>query len=163
MGELLISVSVWDDPCFASWFLLFCNTVRFVYLYVESLFMNTAKPANIDGYIASFPKATQEILQQVRATIQKAAPEAVEKISYAMPTFYLQGNLVHFAAYEHHIGFYATPSAGTNFTKELSKYKQGKGSIQFPIDEPMPLSLITKIVKFRVKENMEKAALKKKK
>ena len=124
--------------------------------------MVTNKPANIDEYIASFPKKTQEILQQVRATIKKAAPAAEEAISYAMPAFKLNGNLVYFAAYEHHIGFYATPSAGTSFTKELSKYKQGKGSIQFPIDEPMPLSLITKIVKFRVKENMEKAAMKKK-
>lgn len=118
------------------------------------------KPNNIDEYIAGFPKATQEILQEVRATIQKAAPKAEEAISYAMPTFKQEGNLVHFAAYEHHIGFYATPSGGIEFAKELSKYKQGKGSIQFPIDEPMPLTLIAKMVKFRVKENMEKAAAK---
>lgn len=121
------------------------------------------KPDNIDEYIASFPEDIQKILQEIRETIQKTAPEATEKISYALPTFYLQGNLVHFAAFTSHIGFYALPSGNREFQEELSKYKTGKGSIQFPLNEPMPLALITKIVKFRVKENEEKAALKKKK
>lgn len=120
------------------------------------------KPENIDQYIAIFPEPTQKILQQVRETIQKAAPGAQEKISYAMPAFALDGNLVYFAAYEKHIGFYALPSGNQAFQKELSVYKMGKGSIQFPIDQPMPLGLITKIVHFRVIENREKAAVKKK-
>lgn len=120
------------------------------------------KPENIDQYIAAFPEPTQKILQQVRETIQKAAPEAREKISYAMPAFGLEGNLVYFAAYEKHIGFYALPSGNLAFQKELSAYKMGKGSIQFPIDEPMPLDLISKIVQFRVIENREQAKLKKK-
>lgn len=121
------------------------------------------KPENIDEYIAAFPEDIQNILQEVRETIQKAAPEATEKISYALPTFYLQGNLVHFAAFTHHIGFYALPSGNKEFKEEISKYKTGKGSIRFPLNEPMPLTLISKIVKFRVAENLEKAALKKKK
>jgi len=120
------------------------------------------KPENIDQYIASFPKETQSILQQVRQTIQKSAPEATEKISYAMPTFYFHGNLVHFAAYPHHIGFYALPSGNETFQKEISKYHTGKGSIQFPINEPMPLELIAKIVEFRIQENLLKAESKKK-
>ncbi|MFT3794307.1 iron chaperone [Flavobacterium sp.] len=122
----------------------------------------TAKPENIDAYIAFFPEATQKILQQVRQTIQKAAPGAKEKISYAMPAFELNGNLVYFAAYDKHIGFYALPSGNAAFQKELSRYKMGKGSIQFPIDQPMPLALIAKIVAFRVQENLEKAKSKKK-
>lgn len=121
-----------------------------------------AKPENIDAYIASFPPITQKILQQVRETIQKAAPEAKEKISYAMPAFEFHGNLVYFAAYDKHIGFYALPSGNVAFQKELSAYKMGKGSIQFPIDQPMPIDLISKIVQFRVQENLEKARLKKK-
>lgn len=122
----------------------------------------TTKPGSIDEYIASFPESTQKILQQVRKTIQKAAPEAKEKISYAMPAFELHGNLVYFAAYDKHIGFYALPSGNTAFQKELSAYKMGKGSIQFPIDQPMPLELIAQIVQFRVAENLEKAKFKKK-
>jgi len=117
----------------------------------------TTKPESIDAYILNFPKDVQKLLNQVRKTIQKAAPQAEEKISYAMPTFYLNGNLVHFAAYEHHIGFYATPNGHSAFKKELARYKQGKGSVQFPIDEPMPLDLIAAIVQFRVNENMNKA------
>ena len=120
-----------------------------------------AKPTSIDGYIASAPKDIQKLLQQVRATIKKAAPEAEEKISYGIPTFTLNGNLVHFGAYEKHIGFYATPTGHEAFKKELSVYKQGKGSVQFPIDQPLPLDLISRIVKFRVKENSEKARSKK--
>lgn len=124
--------------------------------------MKSTVAANIDEYIAGFPEETQEILELVRATIQKAAPDATEAISYAIPTFKLNGNLVHFAAFKTHIGFYPAPTGGEAFKKELSVYKTGKGSVQFPIDEPMPLGLITRIVKFRVKENMEKAKAKKK-
>jgi uncharacterized protein YdhG (YjbR/CyaY superfamily) len=115
---------------------------------------------NIDEYISSFPEEIQVLLEQIRTTIQKAAPEAKEAIKYAMPTFVLNGNLVHFAAFKNHIGFYPVPSGIEAFKKELSVYKGGKGSIQFPLDKPMPLSLITKIVKFRVKENLEKAGRK---
>jgi uncharacterized protein YdhG (YjbR/CyaY superfamily) len=124
--------------------------------------METKNYKDIDSYIADFPKEVQKILKQIRATIKKAAPGAEEAIKYAIPTFILKGNLVHFAAYKNHIGFYATPTGHTEFKKELSPFKQGKGSVQFPIDEPMPLNLITKIVKFRVIQNLEKAVSKKK-
>ena len=121
-------------------------------------------PKNIDEYIATFPRETQVLLEQVLSTIRKAAPDAEEAISYQMPTFRLNGtNLVHFAAYKNHIGFYPTPSGIEAFKKELSVYDGAKGSVQFPIDQPMPLGLITKIVKFRVKENMEKGKSKAKK
>lgn len=120
------------------------------------------KPNDINEYIASFPPQVKKLLEQVRTTIQKAAPQAQEAISYAMPTFKLNGNLVHFAAFTNHIGFYALPSGNEAFQKELSKYKTGKGSIQFPINEPLPLDLITKIVKFRIEENAKKAELKRK-
>lgn len=110
------------------------------------------KPKSIDEYISLFPKDVQEILEQVRAAIKKAAPEATEAISYAIPTFKLNGNLVHYAAFKKHIGFYPVPSGLKAFKKELSKYKQGKGSVQFPLDKPMPLALITKMVRYRVKE-----------
>lgn len=112
-----------------------------------------AGPGSIDDYILQFPTNVQEILQTLRQTIKDAAPEAEEKMSYQMPTFYLKGNLVHFAAYEKHIGFYPAPSGIEAFKKELSVYKGAKGSVQFPIDDPMPLDLIRKIVKFRVEEN----------
>ena len=108
---------------------------------------------NIDEYIATFPEEVQEVLHEVRTTIHKAAPGAEEAISYQMPTFKLNGNLVHFAAWKNHIGFYPTPSGTKEFQKEISKYAFAKGSIQFPLDEPMPYALITKIVKFRVKES----------
>ncbi|MFN0034515.1 MAG: iron chaperone, partial [Saprospiraceae bacterium] len=114
------------------------------------------KPSSIDEYIVGFPEEVQKVLEQIRATIRAAAPEATEVISYAIPTFSQQGHLVHFAAFKNHIGFYATPSGHEAFEKELSVYKQGKGSVQFPIDEPMPLDLIARIVAFRVKENVEK-------
>jgi uncharacterized protein YdhG (YjbR/CyaY superfamily) len=120
------------------------------------------KPENFERYFAAFPKETQTILQQLRETIHKAAPQATEKISYAMPTFFLHGNLVHFAAYQNHIGFYALPSGNEAFRNEISKYRSGKGSVQFPIDEPMPLELIAKIVQFRVEENLLRAESKKK-
>jgi len=111
----------------------------------------------IDEYIKIFPKDIQKILETVRQTIKKAAPEAEEAISYQMPTFKLNGNLVHFAAFKNHIGFYPTPSGTKEFKKEISVFRSGKGSIQFPIDKPMPLSLIKKIVKYRVKESVTAA------
>ncbi len=114
------------------------------------------KPLNIDAYITGFDKPVQKRLQQVRATIQKAAPEAQEAIKYAMPAFTLNGNLVYFAAFQNHIGFYALPSGNEAFQKQLAAYKTGKGSIRFPHNEPLPLDLITQIVQFRVKENAAK-------
>lgn len=115
------------------------------------------KPKSTDEYISNFPKATQIILQEVRKTIKNAAPNANESISYGMPAYKLNGKaLVYFAGYKNHIGFYATPTGHAEFTEELAKYKQGKGSVQFPINEPMPLDLITKIVKFRVSEVLKK-------
>ena len=121
--------------------------------------MNTT--TDIDAYIAGFPTKTQKILEKLRATIRKAAPDAAEKIGYGIPTFTLNGNLVHFAGYANHIGFYPAPSAIEAFSKELSVYEGAKGSIKFPIEKPLPFDLITKIVKFRVKENMEKPVKKK--
>jgi uncharacterized protein YdhG (YjbR/CyaY superfamily) len=115
------------------------------------------KFSSIDEYIKSFPKNIQTILEKMRQTIREAAPEAVEAISYQMPTFKLNGkNLVHFAAFENHIGFYPVPSGIEAFKKELSPYKQGKGSVQFPLEKPIPYDLVEKIVKYRVKENLEK-------
>ena len=114
----------------------------------------------IDEYIAAFPKHVQEILEKIRVTIRKAAPEAEETINYAIPTFTLKSNLVHFAAFKNHIGFYPAPSGIEAFRKELSVYEGAKGSVQFPIEKPLPLGLITKIVKFRVKENLEKTGTK---
>ena len=111
---------------------------------------------NIDEYIQSHPKDVQKILMEIRKTVKKAAPKAKEKISYGMPAFTQNGNLVYFAAFKNHIGFYPLPSGINSFKKELSTYKTSKGAIQFPIDKPMPLSLITKIVKYRVKEDMTK-------
>ncbi len=112
---------------------------------------------NVDDYIESFPSSKQKILLQIRKTIKEAAPEAVESISYGMPTYKINGRpLVYFAAYVNFIGFYATPSGHSAFAQALSKYKQGKGSVQFPIDQPIPLELISTITKFKVKENFEK-------
>ena len=116
---------------------------------------------SIDEYIGTFPQEIQILLEQVRATIKQAAPEAEEAIKYAMPTFVLNGNLVHFAAFKNHIGFYPVPSGIEAFKKELSVYKGAKGSVQFPLDKPMPLKLISEIVKFRVNENRLKAKTKK--
>ena len=121
------------------------------------------KHTDIDAYIASFPQDVQERLQKLRATIRKAAPDAEETISYQMPTFTLKGNLVHFAAFKKHIGLYPTPSGITEFAEELSAYQSAKGSVQFPLDEPLPFDLVSKIVKFRVQENLAKAAAKAKK
>ena len=115
------------------------------------------EPETIDEYIAGFPPATQKILNKIRLTIRKAAPGAEETIKYRMPTFTLNGNLVHFAGFKHHIGFYPVPTGIEAFEKELSAYQQGKGSVQFPLDQPMPYDLIRRMVTFRVKENLARA------
>lgn len=120
-------------------------------------------PQNIDEYIAEFPDDVQLILQKIRATIRAAAPDAEEAIKYQMPTFMLKGNLVHFGAFKKHIGFYPVPSGIEAFKKELSVYEAGKGSVQFPFDKPIPYDLISKIVRFRVQENLKNAEAKKKK
>jgi uncharacterized protein YdhG (YjbR/CyaY superfamily) len=110
----------------------------------------------IDEYIKAFPEDVQSILKKMRKTIQEAAPEAKEAISYQIPTFKLNGNLVHFAAYKNHIGFYPTSSGIDVFKDDLSPYKSAKGSVQFPIDKPVPYDLVKKIVLFRVLENLKK-------
>ena len=110
---------------------------------------------SIDEYIRSFPPEIQQLLEQIRDTVKHAAPEAEETINYAMPTFKLNGNLVHFAAYKNHIGFYPTPSGIEAYKEKLSVYKSSKGAVQFPLDKPLPLDLIKEIVMFRVKENMK--------
>lgn len=118
---------------------------------------NKVTPQSINEYISQFPLEIQEILVKLRQVIKEAAPQAEEKISWQMPTFVLHGNLVHFAAHKNHIGFYPSPSGIENFKNELSEYKASKGAIQFPIKKSMPYELISKIVKFRVAENMQKA------
>jgi uncharacterized protein YdhG (YjbR/CyaY superfamily) len=118
-------------------------------------------PVTIDEYIASFPPNVRSILKQIRATVRKAAPEAKEAIKYRLPTLVLNGNLVHFGAFKNHIGFYATPTGNEQFRRELSVYKGAKGSVQFPLTEPMPFDLISKIVRFRVQENVARASVKK--
>ena len=112
---------------------------------------------SIDEYIATFPEEIQKILEELRATIKASAPDAQEKISYQMPTFALKGNLVHFAAWKNHIGFYPTSTGTQAFKNELSIYEGAKGSVKFPIDKPLPLDLISKIVRFRVAENLKNA------
>lgn len=119
------------------------------------------KPKNIDEYITSFPNNIQLILKKLRGTIKKAAPDAEEVISYGMPSFRLNGRLLYFAAHKHHIGFYPMTTAIEAFKTRLSKYKWAKGSIQFPFNKSLPLQLITEIVKFRVKENLQKSKAKK--
>lgn len=119
-----------------------------------------SRPQTIDEYIAGFPPEVQAILQQIRATIRAAAPEAEEAIAYQMPTFRLKGNLVHFAAYKNHIGLYPTPTGVEQFKDELAQYKGAKGSVQFPLGRPMPYDLIDRIVRFRVAENLANAAAK---
>lgn len=110
------------------------------------------KPTDVVDYISSFPKDVQTKLRQVRRTVRKVAPEAVESIAYGMPAYKLDGKpLVYFAAFPKHIGFYATPTGHAAFKKELAKYKQGKGSVQFPLTEPVPVTLIARIVEFRRK------------
>jgi uncharacterized protein YdhG (YjbR/CyaY superfamily) len=111
---------------------------------------------SIDEYIATFPKHVQRKLVTLRKVIRKAAPEAVEKISYQMPTFFLNGNLVYFAAHTRHIGFYPTSSGIRRFARELCRYKSSRGAVQFPIEETLPVGLIVRIVEFRVRENLQK-------
>jgi uncharacterized protein YdhG (YjbR/CyaY superfamily) len=120
-------------------------------------------PTLMDAYIHKFPLETQKKLSQIRAIIKAASPQAEETINYQMPTFQLHGNLVHFAGYKNHIGFYPAPSAIIKFEKELSSYKNSKGAVQFPLSDPLPEKLIRKMVLFRVKENIEKAKEKSKK
>jgi len=113
--------------------------------------------ATIDQYIAEFPEQIQAKLKEIRGIVRAMAPDAAEKIAYGMPTFYLNGNLVHFAGYKGHIGFYPTPTGIDSFKEELDRYKNAKGSVQFPLDEPLPADLIGRIVKYRVEENAAKA------
>jgi uncharacterized protein YdhG (YjbR/CyaY superfamily) len=120
-------------------------------------------PNTISDYIAGFPPDVQVVLVKLRATIRRAAPGAEEAIKYRLPTFVLNGNLVHFGAFKKHIGFYATPSGNKQFRKELAAYEGAKGSVQFPLDKPIPYSLVSKMVKSRVKENLERSAAKKRK
>jgi uncharacterized protein YdhG (YjbR/CyaY superfamily) len=120
---------------------------------------NRSTAGSIDEYIAGFPLETQRVLEEVRALIKSCAPAATETISYAMPTFDLNGrHLVHFAGYERHVGFYPIPSGMEAFEAELKSFKRGKGSVQFPLDRPLPLDLIRRIVEFRVEENMARAS-----
>jgi uncharacterized protein YdhG (YjbR/CyaY superfamily) len=120
-------------------------------------------PTTIDEYIADFPPDVQEILQKVRATIREAAPGAEETIKYQLPTFRLKGNLVYFGGFKKHVGFYPVPTGVEAYAEDLAPYKTGKGSIQFPYDEPIPYDLITKVVQYRVEENLRNAEAKKKK
>jgi uncharacterized protein YdhG (YjbR/CyaY superfamily) len=115
------------------------------------------KYETIDQYIAGFPTDVQAMLQEIRKTIKKAAPEAVEKISYGIPTFFLKSNLVHFGGYKNHIGFYPGSGAINQFKEELSAYEQSKGTVRFPLDKPVPLDLIRRVTEVRVRENLEKA------
>jgi uncharacterized protein YdhG (YjbR/CyaY superfamily) len=133
-----------------------------IFVIYNHIVMEKPMIKTINEYISQFPEEVQLKLNELKATIIKAAPQAEECINYQMPTFKLNGNLVHFAAYKNHIGFYPTPSAIDQFKKELSVYKGAKGSVQFPIDKALPLSLITKIVEFRVKENLKKVEKKRK-
>jgi len=118
---------------------------------------------NVESYIATFPKETQKLLEQIRQTIRSVAPRATEKIGYGIPTFVLNGNLVHYAGYKNHIGFYPGAAGIAKFQEELSVYKGAKGSVQFPLDQPLPLKLVSEITKFRVVQNEQKPTTKGKK
>lgn len=133
------------------------------YLRINLNAMITTTAKTIDEYIDSFPENVQKRLHEIRNAIRKNAPKAEEAIKWSMPTYVLHGNLVHFAGYKKHVGFYPAPAAIKEFEKELSKYEMGKGSIQFPLDEPIPVGLVGKIVKYRVAQNKEKAEAKGKK
>ena len=122
-----------------------------------------ANSKDMDKYITGFPKDVQAILKKIRKTIRKAAPNAEETINYGIPTFTLEGNLVHFAGFKNHVGFYPAPSGIEKFKRELSAYEGAKGSVKFPLDQPIPYNLIGEIVAFRVKENLERAEAKRKK
>jgi uncharacterized protein YdhG (YjbR/CyaY superfamily) len=119
--------------------------------------MKTENPKTINDFINQFPQDTQALLQKVRETIKAVAPEATETISYGIPTFQFHGNLVHFSGYAHHIGFYPGASSIREFAKDLSGYKTSKGTIQFPLDKPIPFDLVRRITEFRLAENLEKA------
>lgn len=127
--------------------------------------MKPGRPAatTIDEYIEGFPRDVRALLERLRMTIRKAAPRAEEAIKYQIPTFVLDGNLVHFGAFKKHIGFYPASSGVRKFSKELSAFEGGKGTVQFPLDKPIPFSLVGKIVKFRVAENLERAEAKRRK
>jgi uncharacterized protein YdhG (YjbR/CyaY superfamily) len=118
---------------------------------------NRPTAGSVDEYIAAFPPETQRVLEQLRGLIRASAPDATETISYAIPTFDLNGHLVHFAGYEKHVGFYPTGRGVEAFKDELKAYKGGKGSVQFPLDEPLPADLIRRIVENRVEENTRKS------
>lgn len=120
----------------------------------------SAAPKDVDDYLTGFPHDTRHLLENVRLTIRRAAPSADEKISYRIPTFALHGNLVHFAGYKNHIGFYPGSRAIAKFKKELAKFETSRGTVQFPLDRPIPTGLIRRIVEFRVRENMAKAKTK---
>ena len=122
----------------------------------------TKKNPDVDNYIAGFSEETQKLLEEMRQTLHQAAPDAEEKIGYGIPTLTLNGNLLHFAGYKNHIGFYPAPRGLEAFKEELSGYKGAKGSVQFPLDRPLPLDLITRITKFRIEENLAKTRTKKK-
>ena len=123
--------------------------------------MKPEQAKNIDDYIAAYPADVQQLLQTMRDTIHKAAPDATEAITYGIPTFKLNGNLVHFGGYKNHIGFYPAPMGIEAFKEETAQYEAGKGTLQFPIDKPLPLDLISRIVKFRVEKNLTKMKKKK--
>ncbi len=116
--------------------------------------MRSNRPTTIDEYIAGFPEPVQEILKRLREIVRTAAPDATERISYAMPGYYLNGPLVYFAAFKRHIGFYAAGASMEAFKEELAPYKQSKGTIQFPLDRPIPYALIERLVRFRVTQNL---------
>ncbi|MBA4384083.1 MAG: hypothetical protein C0410_05050 [Anaerolinea sp.] len=116
---------------------------------------------SIDQYISEAPQEVQQKLRELRAVIKAEVPDAEERIAYGMPTFSQNGNLVHFAAFKNHIGFFPTPSGVENFTNELAKYKTSKGTVQFPLDEEIPMDLVREIVRFRLKENLAKSKKKK--
>lgn len=123
--------------------------------------MNTSKKTantSVDIYIQSFPPQTQRVLEAIRSAIRETAPDAQETIKYGIPTYTLNGNLVHFGGYARHVGFYPTPDAISHFAQELSSYTQAKGSVQFPLDQPLPLALIKKIVVYRIKQSQHKSA-----
>lgn len=125
--------------------------------------MKTAPPRNIDEYIAGFPPNVQESMQKIRAIVREAAPDAEETLKYRMPTFVLHGNLVHFAGFQNHIGLYPTPSAIQAFSGDLADYESAKGSVQFPLNRPVPFALIKRMVEFRVNETRAKTAAKNRK
>ena len=124
---------------------------------------SSQKNSSIDEYIAGFPEDVQVILKQMRAVIHAVAPDAKEKISYGIPTFYTTENLVHFAGYKHHVGFYPSSSGIEHFKNELADYELSRGTVRFPLDKPIPYDLVTRITEFRVKESRERAQAKKKK